>query len=220
MRRSIPGQVVVSKKMTVQNAKEESIEEYMAMVAKNKEDFPEKNHGIMPVPNGTGFYPSKMTPSCIEEILERITRGESVTSIGKDPHLPTASTIWHWVRKNEDFARLYAEAKKLQMDMYAEDIINIADDSVGDIRMAYDKFGNKVPEVNYEAVKRSELRVKARQWLMERLAPKKYNERILSEAGATDANAPRVNATIKIMLPDNGRPIASIEAQTIEVSSE
>lgn len=219
MRRSIPGQVVVSEKMTKQMAKEESIEEYMAMVEKNKEDFPEKNHGIMPVPNGTGFYPSKMTPSCVEEIMERIARGESITSIGKESHLPAAHTIWQWIRKNENFARLYHEAKKLQMDMYAEDIINIADDSVGDIRMAYDKFGNKIPEVNFESVKRSELRVKARQWLMERLAPKKYNERNLSESGP-DANSPSINATIKIMLPDNGRPIASIEPQTIEVTSE
>lgn len=220
MRRSVPGQVVVSGKMSKQMAKEESIETYKALVEKNREDFPEINHGIMPVPKGTGFYPSKMTPSCVEEIMERIARGESVTSIGKESHMPAAATIWHWIRKNEDFARLYHEAKKLQMDMYAEDIINIADDSVGDIRLAYDKFGNRVPEVNFEAVKRSELRVKARQWLMERLAPKKYNERVLVEAGSADAQAPRINATVKIMLPDNGRPIASIEAQTIEVSSE
>lgn len=211
-RKSIPGEVKVDRKMSYREAIEESRDEYYELIEKNREEFPERKMGTLPMPvakgnGGMGFFPSKMTPQCVEEIIERVARGESMTSITKDSHMPSIGTVWNWVRKNEDFARLYHEAKKIQMDMYAEQIINIADDSVGDIRMAYDKFGNKIPEVNFEAVKRSELRVKARQWLMERLSSKKYNERVLAEESGAASQSSKMNATIKIMLPDNGRPI-------------
>ena len=173
-----------------------------------------QDHGQLPTNrSGTGRGQTSLkTPSCIAEILERVARGETLHRIGKDEHMPHESTMWNWVRYDEEFREMYFEAKKMQMDAFAEQIITIADDSVGDIRMAYDKNGDPYPEVNYENVKRSELRTKVRMWLMERLMPKKYSEKVQLD---TPSGNPLVNATIQIVLPDNGRPI---EARTIDVT--
>lgn len=156
---------------------------------------------------------TRQTEACVREILERIVRGESLKQICSDEHMPAECTVWKWIQYDPDFREAYYEAKKLQLDCFAEQIITISDDSSSDIRMAYDKNGNPIPEVNFEAVKRSELRVRARQWLMERLQPKKYGDKSRQELDTGNRTASQ-NTTIQIVLPDNGRPI---EAQTIEV---
>ena len=154
-----------------------------------------------------------MTESCVKEILERICRGETIDRICKDEHMPHRSTVWKWVRYDPDFAELYFEAKKFQLDAFAEQIITIADESVHDIRMAYDRQGNPIPEINFEAVKRSELRVKTRQWLMERLMPKKYGDKVQHDPNG--GNNQPINAVIQIMLPDNGRPIDTSAVEVV-----
>ena len=65
----------------------------------------------------------------------------------------------------------------LQAEHWAEEIIEIADDSKNDF---VEKEGHTA--LNSENINRSRLRVDTRKWLMARLAPKKYgdkdNERI------------------------------------------
>lgn len=188
------------------------------LLNKNVEDH-EKN--IPMIHHGgvyTGGMPSKMTPSCIEEIIDRVSFGELIKNIAKDPHMPAEGTIWKWIRDNQAFAEKYYKAKEFATNILGEDILSIADDGSRDVSVKFNKNGEAYTEVNQEIVKRSEIMIKARQWLMERLNSNKWNERVMSEqAGAAAKSAPsNLNATIKIMLPDNGRPITA----TLETTAE
>lgn len=194
-------------------------EEVERLLNKNLEDH-EKNlpmihHGVIP---SNGIRPSRMTPSCLDEIIDRVSFGEIIRNISKDEHMPGYSTIWGWIRDNEAFAERYYKAKAFATNVMGEDILSIADDGSNDVHTVYDKYGNPQKEVNQEIVKRSEIRIKARQWLMERMNSTKWNERVMAgEAGASAKSVPsNLNATIKIMLPDNGRPITA----TLETTAE
>lgn len=54
--------------------------------------------------------------------------------------------------------------------------MEIADDSTND--WVETKFG---PQVNREAIERTKLRIDARKWMMARILPKKYGDKIQNE---------------------------------------
>lgn len=211
MRRSKPGENSVRIKTGMNSG--------IANVMKLRDEIKEASTSEI-VPQKHGFAPlrggrTRQTESCVREILERVVRGESLRQICQDEHMPAECTVWRWIQYDPVFAEEYYKAKERQLDAFAEQILTIADDSSTDVRMAYDKFGNRVPEVNYENVKRSELRIKSRQWLMERLQPRKYGDKMRQDVDSGSRSNSQTTM-IQIMLPDNGRPI---EAQTIEVKN-
>lgn len=208
MRKSVPG---AKKKLSVRD----EVEELLNRNVNDEENVPMIHHGVVSPYGGVG-QPSKMTPSCVEEIIERVSNGEIITKICKDPHMPSANAVWRWIRTKPDFSALYYAAKKFATDVMAEEILAIADDGSQDSIVTTDRHGNERVEMNNEFVKRSEIRIKARQWLMERINSGKYNERVMMEQASVKSATPNMNATIKIMLPDNGRPITA----TLETTAE
>jgi len=109
--------------------------------------------------------PSLYTQAIADEICERIAAGESLRKICIDKHMPSAVTAHAWLnRADSAFLKQYVRARDCQADLYAEQIITIAD-GVAD----------------NEQTQRDRLRVDARKWVAARLAPKKYGDRVLTE---------------------------------------
>lgn len=119
-------------------------------------------------------------------ICDRMATGESLRAVCKSEGMPAESTVRLWAAEDrEGFAAHYARAREAQMDALSEDIIQIADESGADTSI--DENGNVV--VNGEAIQRAKLRVDARKWIMSKIAPKRYGDRI-THAG--DAENPLV----------------------------
>lgn len=82
----------------------------------------------------------------------------------------------------ESFLAQYAIAREAQAELYADEIIDISDDSTQD-----DLFNDEGKRVlNAEWVARSKLRVDARKWIASKLLPKKYGEKIQQELSTKD----------------------------------
>lgn len=60
---------------------------------------------------------SRFTPELGEAICARIAAGESVLSIGADPAMPCAVTIYSWARREPGFREAYAAAKAICADL-------------------------------------------------------------------------------------------------------
>lgn len=118
--------------------------------------------------------PSIYTQEIADEICRRLASGQSLRRICRDENMPAEATVRYWAVNDEhDFFAQYARARDLGMDALAEETIDIADDGRNDTYL--DADGNE--KVDYDIVKRSQLRVSARQWYTERVAPKKYGQR-------------------------------------------
>ena len=63
------------------------------------------------------------------------------------------------------------------MEAWADEITEISDDGTNDW-MTIQRGGEAVEVENKEVLNRSRLRVDTRKWLMSKIAPKKYAERI------------------------------------------
>ena len=88
--------------------------------------------------------------------------------------MPSAETVRRWLLDNEDFCAQYVRAREVQADRFAEEILEIADDASDDWTVG--EGGKKA--VDHEHVQRSRLRVDTRKWLMARMAPKKYGDKL------------------------------------------
>lgn len=118
--------------------------------------------------------PSKFSGKLVDKICARLIEGESLRSICRDPKMASLGTVMRWLRENENFQQQYAHAREAQADTLADEIIDIADDSMLDTTTTED--GREI--ANSEWINRSRLRVDARKWVASKLKPKKYGDRL------------------------------------------
>jgi hypothetical protein len=154
-----------------------------------------------------------VSPEKLDKVLERIANGESVKAICADKDMPGEKTIYSHLEKDEAFQQRYARAREAQMDHYAEEIIEISDDSSRDYVEKQNSDGSKYQAFDAEHVQRSRLRVDSRKWLMSKLAPKKYGDKV--QVGGDPGNPIRQITRIERVIVDprgNARPAAALTA--------
>ena len=112
-----------------------------------------------------------------EEILNRMREGQTPNQICRDPHMPDVKTIDGWRDKDSAFNHAYAQARSAMVDCWGSQILDIADDSSKDIKIVETKNG-PVELVDHEVTKRSELRINTRKWLMSKMRPELYGDKL------------------------------------------
>lgn len=67
-------------------------------------------------PRGAGAprrEPVRFTEGVTREILARVSAGESLSSIERDPHMPSRTGIWEWRQAHPEFDRALSRAQRL-----------------------------------------------------------------------------------------------------------
>lgn len=129
--------------------------------------------------------PTKKTSAVCDAICEGIAMGKSARAMCIEVGI-SQRVLWKWLETDQEFVQQYARAKDRCADHYAEEVIEISDDSAGDIKTKAD--GTEY--VDNEAVQRSRLRVDARKWYAGKLAPKKYGDKVVNEHQGGDPDKP------------------------------
>lgn len=118
--------------------------------------------------------PSLRTPEIIEEIIERLSAGEPMAWICRDPHMPAVRTVTSWMDADEALSASIARARELGGDAIAADALAIADDGSNDTI----EGENGSERMNGEWVARSRLRVETRLKLLAKWHPKRYGDKV------------------------------------------
>lgn len=147
--------------------------------------------------------PSSYTPELAAEICERMAKGETLRQICRDDHVPAATTVHGWVKSIEGFSEQYAHAREALIAHWADEIVEIADDGSNDT--ITDSEGGE--RQNSEWISRSKLRVDTRKWLLSKLRPDKYGEKLELSGDPTKPLVPIVNVTI-----GGAKPLSAREA--------
>lgn len=78
---------------------------------------------------------------------------------------------------------MYARAKEQQQELQEDELLDIADDGTND---TYVDDEGKV-RVDHDHIQRSKLRIETRKWLMAKLKPKKYGDKVdVNHGGQAD----------------------------------
>ena len=127
------------------------------------------------------------TPTVTQQVIDRvcvaISIGQSLRRIlATDPTLPPATTILTAIGKNPAWMAQYAHARSRGHDAMAEEIIDIADQPrIGDrTEVRQDKDGNVLDRrvTTADMVDRAKLQCDTRRWLLSKMAPKRYGDRL------------------------------------------
>jgi hypothetical protein len=59
--------------------------------------------------------PSILTSDVANRIFDRLEEGQSLRQICRDPSMPARSSIFQWLRENQEFADKYACVKQMQI---------------------------------------------------------------------------------------------------------
>lgn len=125
-----------------------------------------------------GGRPSKYSTKLAKEICLQLAQGKPMIKICADPKMPTYVTTLDWrtegsPRFKKEFSDMYDRARRDQADFYAEQCLQIADQSEGDV-METDDGRNLT---NYENINRSKLRVDTRKWFASKMFPRNWGEK-------------------------------------------
>ena len=109
-----------------------------------------------------------------EAVIERIKEGKSLRMIAEIDGMPSPPTVMDWVRQDKDFSEQYVRAKEVQAHLMAEEILSISDDGSNDTYT--DERG--VERTDVDVIARSKLRVDSRKWLLSKMLPKVYGDKL------------------------------------------
>lgn len=123
--------------------------------------------------------PSSFTQEKADGICALLSEGLSLREVCAQEGMPDKSTVMRWLQQNSAFRDQYVRAKEIGVEALAEDILDIADDATNDWMERRDKDGENAGwQFNGEAARRSQIRIDARKWLLSKLAPKKYGDKV------------------------------------------
>jgi hypothetical protein len=114
-----------------------------------------------------------MGKELIPEVLESIRETGNLRK-SCEKHGVKLPSFLRWVGEDPDLADQYAQAREIGLEAMAHDILDIADDGRND---TYINESGKV-QVDADVVARSRLRVDSRKWLLSKLLPKKYGDKL------------------------------------------
>jgi hypothetical protein len=130
---------------------------------------------------------TKYTEAIAEEICNRLAAGESLASICRTPGFPTETKVRIWALNDQadkhgtgkGFKERYTVAREIGYERMADEVIAISD---ADYRMEDGLVDNA-------AVQQARLRSDNRKWLLSKMLPRKFGDRVTAEV-VGDANAP------------------------------
>ena len=97
----------------------------------------------------------------------------------RDPGMPPFTTVQGWARTNDcGFTALYNCARELQAQTFADELIDIADDGSNDWVRRENQRGRVSYVVDKEHIARSRLRFEARQWVISKILPKTFGDKL------------------------------------------
>lgn len=134
--------------------------------------------------------PTLYTEELAREILLRMAMNESLRSICEEPHMPHESTVRGWaVDDKNGFFTQYMRAFKLRAVSYAEEIVDISDDDARDWEPVRSEDGEIIGiKVDGEHVTRSRLKVDSRKWVLSKLFPREFGDKIDHNHGVQPDN--------------------------------
>lgn len=128
-----------------------------------------------------------------DAICSAMAEGQSLRSVLREDRMPSIGTFLRWVSERPDLAEQYGHARALCLDAMAEDIIDIADTPQIGQKSVSKATGLEITEG--DMVEHRRLRIESRKWLLAKVAPKKYGDKIENTIQGPDGKAVRIIAS-------------------------
>jgi hypothetical protein len=165
--------------------------------------------------------PPKYSDSLGQVILELIKEGESIRNISRRKDMPSRPTIYSWINDlDHPFSSQYARAREIGYLKMAEELLDIADDGANDF---YDKeldSGKTIQVVDHEHIQRSRLRVDTRKWILSKMLPKIYGDKVTAQVSGPEGGPVEVKDVTPVSVRQEARVILALLREAQENNDE
>lgn len=144
--------------------------------------------------------PTTFDQQLFDEACARMSSGQTLREVCRDPRMPVESTVRTWAVR-DDPPGIYAQYSRARLALaehWADETVQIADDATNDWMDRQRKDGSIDRVTDREHIERSKLRVYQRNWMLARLIPRTYGDRlhvtreITSLSDLTDAELAKI----------------------------
>jgi hypothetical protein len=118
--------------------------------------------------------PSTFADEIFDQICDRLADGQTLSQICRDPQMPDRETVKRWTRNDDGRRRQYDMARQDGMDALADTIVDISWDTSNDTTTT--ERGTAV--ANHEWIARSRLKVDTIKFLMSKINPARYGDKL------------------------------------------
>jgi hypothetical protein len=149
-------------------------------------------------------YSDKEKEKIFNDIFESIENGnslrKSLIAVGI-----SSRTFYQWIDEDEEKVKQYARATEERAEALLDEMLDIVDNTSQDY-VDVDMGEGEPSEIlatkkpNYELIQRSRLRYDARKWLVSKLNPKKYGDKV-DVTSAGEKIQPPSSISVEIVMP-------------------
>ncbi len=118
-----------------------------------------------------GGRPSEYTQEIADRICNELSEGISLRTVCLADDMPDKTTVFRWIRQNEEFRNQYARAKEESADAQHEVLMDLGDNAI-DLSQSVD------PKASSAVVQAVKLKADNLKWSMSKMKPKKYGDKI------------------------------------------
>lgn len=133
-----------------------------------------------------------------DEFCLRMALGETVSNIHRDENMPSPKVLFKWRHLHPDFEIQYTRAREDQMHTWSDQIVTLIDDAepANKITVKLDSAdlkrieadGYVTFEYKWTFLKHAIAKVDVRKWLMSKVLPKVFGDRLQVDATHTVEN--------------------------------
>lgn len=136
--------------------------------------------------------PSLYSQKMADEICKRITEGLSLRKVCLAPDMPSIGTVCRWLSEGDkkSFQEQYARACEIRTDVMAEELMDLHEKAwvpveIEGVPLVID--GKPVMTINQSSAAAVRLEADNKKWLMAKMKPKKYGDKVdLNHGGQVD----------------------------------
>lgn len=134
-----------------------------------------------------GGRPSLYTQELADKICEQIGNGHSMRTICAPEDMPDMSTVFRWIRTHEEFRNQYARACEERTEAHNESLLDFGDEAI-------ELAQNSDPKAAGAVVQAVKLKADNLKWVMSKMKPKKYGDKLDMTTNGKDLPTPLLNA--------------------------
>jgi hypothetical protein len=122
-----------------------------------------------------------------DKIIAMLEQGSSLRAAARSVGL-AYSSVYAWITDDQTFGDQYARAREIGYKLLADELIEIADTPEVGIKTKTNEKG-EVETVEGDMIEHRRLRVDTRKWMLARMLPKLYGDKVTHEVSGTIRHA-------------------------------
>jgi len=153
-------------------------------------------------PRHPGGRPTDYTQELADTMCAELSQGRSLRSVCQDDGMPSGKTFFSWLRTYPEFLKQYEAAKQESADAMAEDTLFIADTPLEGEEITIKPDGSKEVKKS-DMLGHRRLQVDTRKWLMSKMKPKKYGDKLDMTTNGKDLPTPILGGASAVRTDDS-----------------